>query len=425
MISRSEALWPGLTASQHQGLAHLCADSAKGVRIQFADGSECIDGKSGLWNVNLGYGNPVIADAVGEALHRASYLSVFRYENTYAREAARALLQVAGTQRYRRVIFSTSGSAANDLAMKLVRQYHEINLAPKRKVVLGLQGSYHGMTFGGMAITGEDLRQGLYGVDQRLVAHVPPNDLEACSKAFERLGHRIAAVVVEPVLGNGAVCLDPDFLQLIFKARAEFGFLVVADEVATGFGRTGPMFATSPWHEAPDILILSKGLTNGTSAAAVVMVSTQVAAPFDQSPEMVFVHAETQAGTPPTAAAILATLTEFERLEAVRSGEKLSGLLDDLLSDLESSSTFVESTQGVGCFRSIRVCDEQGRIMPLAQVPELVNVARAHGVIVHPSPNGVQILPALTMSDSDLRSLLGRIATAIEAHMSRSGSGSL
>ncbi|WP_262060834.1 aminotransferase class III-fold pyridoxal phosphate-dependent enzyme [Streptomyces sp. STR69] len=191
--ARTGALWPSLLAPEHHGKDELCAVAAEGVRVRFADGRELLCVSSGLWNTNLGYGNRAVAEAAAEALRSASYLSTFRYENVYARRAADALVQAAGAEHYGRVLFSTSGGAANDLAMKVARHYLAL-----RKVVVGLRGSYHGLTFGGFALTGEDLGQQLYGVDQRLVRHVPPNDPGELRTLLARQGGQIAAVVVEP-----------------------------------------------------------------------------------------------------------------------------------------------------------------------------------------------------------------------------------
>lgn len=154
MTSQRNALWPSLLTPDQHGRDDLCAVSAEGVRVRFADGRELLCGTSGLWNTNLGYGNQAIAEAAAEALRTASYLSVFRYENEYARRAADALVELAGAGHYGRVLFSTSGGAANDLAMKLARQYQALRGRGGRKVVVGLRGSYHGLTFGGFALTG-------------------------------------------------------------------------------------------------------------------------------------------------------------------------------------------------------------------------------------------------------------------------------
>ncbi|MFC4066942.1 daptide-type RiPP biosynthesis aminotransferase [Actinoplanes subglobosus] len=405
------ALWPSLLAPGMQGRDELCAVSADGVRVRFADGRELLDASSGLWNTNLGYGNRAIARAAAEALEKASYLSVFRYENVYARQAAQALVEVCGADHYGRVLFSTSGGAANDMVMKLARQYHAIRGAGRRKLIVGLRGGYHGLTFGGFALTGEDLGQQVYGVDQRLVRHVAPNDPAEIAALLRRQGDQVAAVVVEPVLGTGAVPLTDEYLSALLELRDEYGFLLVADEVATGFGRTGTYFASQTWRRPPDLLIASKGLTNGTSAAAAVVVSRPVAATFHDA-GAVLSHAETQAGTPVACATILATISEMRRLEAVARASRLSALLDIELDTLVAEHPLVDATTGAGCFRSVRLVAS----FPQAHVPQLTAAIRAAGAIVHPGLNGIQLIPALTYTRAELDELMTAIRAGLDAY---------
>ncbi|TYB57279.1 aspartate aminotransferase family protein [Nonomuraea sp. PA05] len=409
-------MWPALLTPDQQGLDELCAVSAKGVRIRFAGGRELLCGTSGLWNTNLGYGNPAITAAVSEALSRASYLNVFRYENDYARRAAAALVELCGADHYARVVFSTSGGAANDLAMKLARHYHALRGDDRRKLVIGLRGGYHGMTFGAFALSGEDFGQRLYGVDQRLVRHVGPNDVGELTRLLERQGGQVAAVVVEPVLGSGAVPLTGEYVAELLRLRREHGFLLVADEVATGFGRTGDFFASQRWPEPPDLLLASKGLTNGVSAAAVVVASRRVAAAFTEA-GAVLAHAETQAGTPVTCAAILATIGEMRRLDAVALGRRVSVLLDEELAALRHP--MVAGTSGMGCFRAIKLRTPDGAELPQAEVPAVVAAVRRAGAVVHPGVNGVQLVPALTYTGAEVSELFGCLRAGLSAYSGR------
>lgn len=414
-MSIRQALWPSLLPPDRQGSDDLCAVSAEDVRVRFADGRELLCGTSGLWNTNVGYGNAAIADAVGSALQDASYLSVFRYENDYARRAADALIDLCGSDHYRRVLFSTSGGAANDLVMKVARLYQTLSGEPQRKVVVGLRDGYHGLTFGSFALTGEDLGQAVYGVDQRSVRHVTANDTAEVTELLRRQGSRIAAVVVEPVLGNGAIPLAPEYVAEILRLREEHGFLLVADEVATGFGRTGSFFASQRWPQQPDLLVASKGLTNGTMAAAAVIVSRQVAALFDDT-GAVLAHGETQAGTPATCAAILATIEEMQRLDAVARGRDLASLLDTELSRLVAELPEVTGTTGIGCFRAIRLADSDGEPLPQDEVPTVVDAIRAAGAIVQPGPHCIQLVPALTYTETELAELLDRVRVGLAAY---------
>lgn len=399
-------LWPALLSPADHQREDLCLVGASGHRIRFADGREALCGTSGLWNVNLGYGNEAVAEASARALRDASYLSVFRYSNAYARAAAEAVVGLAGPDRFARVLFSTSGGAANDAVLKLVRHVHAIAGNPDRRVVIGLRGSYHGLTYGAFSLTGENLGQQLYGVDPRFVRHVEPNAVDELTDVLSALGNRVAAVVVEPVLGAGTVPLDDEYVAALLALRSRHGFLLVADEVATGFGRVGPMFASSAWPAAPDIMITSKGLTNGAAAAAAILVSHRIARAFDAS-DQVLVHAETQAGTPVSCAAISAVAEEFTRLDAIGNGQRVAAVLDAGLTSLAARLPVSTSMAGRGLFRTLHARTPDGALIGSAVVAELITAIREAGAVVHPGPGGIQLIPALTYSEAEVAELLG------------------
>jgi adenosylmethionine-8-amino-7-oxononanoate aminotransferase len=404
-----------LPANEH-GRDDRCTVSAKGVRVRFADGRELLCGSSGLWNVNLGYGNPVIAQAAADALLEASYLSVWSYENDYARRAARALVELAGLGADSRVLFSTSGGAANDMAMKICRQFHVLRGDPERKAVLGLRNGFHGLTYGAFALTDAQLGHRMYGVDRRLVGHVTPNDTGELVDAAGRLSGRVAAIVVEPVLGTAALPLSEDFIATLLRLRKEHGFLLVADEVSTGFGRIGrQVFETRCWPEPPDLLLTAKGLTNGTLAASAVIVSGPVARAFAES-GAVLGHAETQAGTPVSCNVILATIAETERLGAVANSARLSARLDVELPRLVDEVPLVHATSGRGCLRAVLLADAEGKPLEGNEIPAVVEAIRSAGVLVHPGPSCVQLLPALVYGDDELDELLAGVRAGLTSY---------
>lgn len=410
------ALWPFMSPHHRHGDTALCAVSASGVHIRFADGSVRLDGSSGLWNVNLGHGNPVIADAVAEAMRDASYLSSWGYENTRAQAAAQTLVGLAGPEHYSRVMFSTSGGAANEVGMKLARHYHVLRQEPERRVILGLQDGYHGLTYGSFALTDANLGQRMYGVDRRLVGHVPANDPARLTTVLRSLAGKVAAVVVEPVLGTGAVPLTAEYVAALLTARREHGFLLVADEVSTGYGRIGnAVFETTCWPEPPDVLITSKALTNGTLAAAAIVISGGVAALFAER-GAVLGHAETQAGTAVVGAAVVATAAELHRCDAVASSHRLGKHLDLALAGLVETHPLVAGCTGAGCLRAVHLTGADGESMPPAEVDAVVRAIRDAGALVHPGPGCVQLVPALVYTENGLDELLDLISAGVSTH---------
>lgn len=417
-------LWTSLLPPSVHGQDDLCLVSARGHRVTTLAGRELWCGTSGLWNVNLGYGNAAIATAVEAALRDASYLGVFRYENPYAREAADRLVRFAGSGHYARVLFSTSGGAANDLVMKVSRQFHALGGDPGRRLVVGLRAGYHGLTFGSAALTHDDLGQQVYAVDRSLVRHVDANDVAQLERLLERHGAKVAAIVVEPLQGSGATVLDDDYVTALCELCERHGVLLVADEVATGFGRMGRPFASQGWPRQPDLLVTSKGLTNGTMAAAAVLAGHRVSERFVQADALIG-HAETQAGTAVTCAAVVATLDEFDRLDAVAAARTLSTHLDTELQALLAERDDVVATAGAGCFRAIRVEDCPGRTLGAAGVAGLVAAIRARGAIVHPGPGGIQLVPALTYTDVELGELMGCVRRGLDDYADLSQRGAV
>lgn len=395
-------LWELLSAPSSWGSPERTAVRAAGTRVLYGDGQWRLCATSGLWNVNLGYNNRRITDAITASLQETAYFSLFRGAHRSAVQAAGALVDLAGPERYRRVAFTTSGGSANDMVMKIARQYWALARQFRRRVIVGFAGSYHGLMFGSHALSGMRLAQSYYSVDRTLIRHVRHDDPQELTDLLAREGADIAAVVLEPVLGTGAFEVPDTMLDTLQQLRQQYGFLLVADEVATGFGRTGPYFASSRWSAPPDIMLMSKGLTNGTCSVAAVLVSHAICAAFERH-DALLTHAETQAGTPATCAAILATIAEMERLDALRNGVAVAARLDGILADL-AKIPIVASGGGAGCFRSVRL-SRDGQPLTDAMVTGIVERVRQAGVVVSAGPSCLQLTPALVYSDEDVEEL--------------------
>jgi adenosylmethionine-8-amino-7-oxononanoate aminotransferase len=393
------AVWEQLVPPSQAGRPGRRVVHAAGTTVRFADGVEAHCATSGLWNVNFGYGNPTIAERVGPVLTGLHYASLFRYSHDLAEEAAAGLLAATGG-RWARVLFSTSGSAANDAVMKLARHWSLLGDEPRRRLVVGLRDSYHGMTYGSFALTGEALGQEGYGVDRRLIRHVAADDGTELRALTDGAGPSVAAVVLEPVAGTGARELDPHLLDAAFALRRRHGTLIVADEVATGFFRTGPLLASDRWAERPDIVVLSKGLTNGLAAAATILVGDRVVQRFDAA-DATFVHGETQAGSPVAAAAILGTLELAADDDLEARSNALATTLDARLSELLARRPSLRA-RGRGLFRYLG---------PVADVPSAIEAIRLAGAVVHPGPGGIQLVPQVVTDHDDI----DRILTAVES----------
>jgi adenosylmethionine-8-amino-7-oxononanoate aminotransferase len=384
---------------------------AQGVRVWDDHGRRYLDAMSGLWNVACGYGEPRIADAVRDQLLRLSYGTLFRRGSEPAAELAERLLDIAPAP-YHRVFYSCSGGAAVDTAMKLARRWQRLAGRRGRHLVVGLAGSYHGTMYGGMTVSGQDLDQDEYGADTAGVRHVPVNDVAALERLFAADGGRIAAVAVEPVLGNGCIVAEHAYLDRLGQLCAASDVVTVVDEVATGFGRTGRMFASEGFPFAPDLLLLSKAVTSGYLPLAATLVSERVATAFDRA-AVVFSHGETQSGSAPACAAALATLALFEDDDLVRraaaAGKLLAAELDEL-----AGHRLVTGHAGVGLMRAVSVRRGDGGLPDAGDVTRLVARVRREGALVQPGPDGVELFPPLVITSEEIAELVGCLRRALD-----------
>lgn len=403
--------WTYLLPPSHFGRASDTVIAASGTRVTFADGVEAQCGRSGLWNVNFGYGNDHVAAAIDEATRGVTYLPLFRTSHPWADRASSTLIDLLGADHYSHTLFSTSGSAANDAVMKMARHWAALRGEPGRAIVVGLTGSYHGQTYGAISVSGDDLMQPLYKVDQRLVRHVAPDDVEGLHQLLDRQGSKIAAVVIEPVLGNGTIPVPQPFIDALMERRHRDGYLVVADEVATGFFRTGPRFATDEWVEKPDVVITSKGLTNGSCGAAAAVLGHRVTEPFLTHDSML-VHGETQGGSPPSCAAMIAVAELSQQPEIVTAAAEAEAHLAGRLRTLVDHP-LVAAIAGRGCFRSLTLTNGAGHVVDPDERSQVMEHIRLAGSWVYPGPTGVQIIPPVVSTPSEIDALIDGIEAGL------------
>lgn len=401
--------------------------SAEGCHVYDEQGRRYLSATSGLWNVNCGWGQERIAVAIEEQLRRLSYGTLFRYSHDVAIELANRLLDIAPAP-FDKVFYSCSGSTAVETALKVVRRYQRLAGQPQRRLVVGLKGSYHGTAYGASALTGDDLEQAEYCVERGDIRHVTPGvqgPCPACGQApcaggcaleldslFEREGDRIAAVVMEPVLGSGAYPVSPEFAQHAAELCAQHGALLVIDEVATGFGRTGTWFATETLGVEPDVLVLSKGINNGALPLAATLFAEPVVEAFAAA-SAVFAHGETQAGNPAACAAALATIDVMEDEDLVARGARAGERLAGGLAALARRAPALAHVRGRGLMLGLELHRPGGVPYRPVEVLGTIEALLDEGVIVHPGPGGIQLLPPLTISDEECDMLVDALARVL------------
>ncbi|WP_051325225.1 aspartate aminotransferase family protein [Glycomyces tenuis] len=402
-------LWHPMTDMGRYLGSPVTITGGHGSRLVDQDGQEYVSANAALWNMHCGFDEPRIQAAIREQLDRLAYGTLFRYGNEPALLLASRLLEISPRPELTKVFYSTSGAGAVDAALKLARRYQRLTGRPERGTVAALADSYHGTLYGAMAVTGEDLEQDEYGVDRSDVMHVPtPLDARGASEALGLLraaADDLAAVIIEPVLGSAGVLVpDQGFLSGLDRFCEERDICLIVDEVATGFGRTGSMFASEWAGLRPDLMVVSKGINSGYLPMSAVLIHERIWDAFTDGGH-VLRSGETQAGNPLACAAALATLDVIESDGLVarsrRAGEELARRLTELLPRARGQAL---PPTGRGLMIGVHLRGESGPI-GLPQAAAVTERFRSLGVIVHPSERGFSLMPPLVVDDDDLKAV--------------------
>lgn len=403
-------VWLPMTTMPRYLTAPVTITEASGSTLYDEEGQPYVSANSALWNVACGYGDPRISDAVIAQLEQLPYSTLFRYSHRPARDLAERLLALAALPNLSTVFYTTSGGSAVDTALRLARRHHRLTGRPERTVVAHFADSYHGTVGAALSVTGEDLGQAESHADSRDVLRLPtPEDPESAAAALELLAEhadRLAAVIAEPVLGSaGVVDVHPAFWTGLARLRERAGVLFIADEVATGIGRTGTLFASHWLPVHPDLLITSKALNNGYLPLAAILVAENIAAAYDDA-GATFYAGETQAGNPLACVAALATLDIIQQDGLLARGAQLADVLRAELAGMAADSGGqVRAVSGRGLMIGVHLAGPSGP-PGLTQVNQICERFRSLGVIVHASPRGFSLFPPFTLTDEELDILL-------------------
>jgi adenosylmethionine-8-amino-7-oxononanoate aminotransferase len=398
-----------------------------GSWIWDVDGHRLIDGVGGLWCANLGFGRREIRDAIVAQLDELPFYNTFRGANhPRAIELSQRLVNVMEPDGVGAVHFSSGGSDAVDSALKLARQYWKVLGQRDRTKFISLRQGYHGVHFGGASVNGntpfrrayEPLLPGCFHVDTPWLYRNPytqdPEQLgKICAELLEReivfqSPDTVAAFIAEPVQGAGGVIVPPpNYWPLVREICDRHGVLLIADEVVTGFGRTGHMFGTRLWGVKADLWCLAKGISSGYVPLGATAVSARVMQAFKGADPVLGTinHGYTYGAHPVAAAAALATLDIIESEDiparAAREGRYF-------LERLHAMKRFriVGDVRGVGLMAGIElVADQRTRAAFPRGAPELTRVHREaykRGAMVRLSGANIILSPALTIERAQL-----------------------
>ena len=386
---------------------------AKGCWFWTPEGKRYLDFNSQLMCVNIGHGDERVIRAMQQQAETLAYANPFMATEARAR-LGRKLAEICPGDI--EVFFFTNGGAeANENAIKIARQF------TGRHKVLAFYRSYHGGTAGSMMLTGDPRRwpsePGMPGVVHVLNPyHGIQKGWETADVALARIeetiqlegSHTIAAFFLEPVTGTNGVLVPPDgFLQGIRDLCTKYGILMVADEVMSGFGRTGEWFAVDHWRVVPDLMTMAKGLTSAYVPLGAVGMRRAIA---DHFKEKVFAGGLTYNSHPLGCATALATLQVYEDDQLIPAARRMGGVMSELLGDLRTRHECVGAVRSIGLFGIVELVKDRASMEPLAPfngtsepMKKLGKLFREEGLYTFVRYNTFFTNPPLIITEEELR----------------------
>jgi putrescine---pyruvate transaminase len=378
--------------------APFIVDRGEGIYVYDEEGNRYLDAAASLWYMNIGYGRDEVIDAMdAQARKLPAFHAFIDYATRPPMELAERIARVSPDPGSK-VFFGSGGSDAIDTAAKLARRYFNAIDQPQRTVFIAREWAYHGMhtygtTLGGM----EPNRLGYSGDLVSDVVFVPYDDAEAVEKAIDHAGaDRIAGIFIEAVIGAGGVRpVSNDYLQRVREAMRQAGGLYISDEVITGFGRVGDWFAANKYRLEPDLITFAKGVTCGYAPLGGVVAASHIAAPFFDTPGLVFRHGYTYSGHSTACVAGIKVMEIIEREGLLERATLLENEIYDALVPLEELDVVSSIRRGVGALAAIQLEVGDDESLPY----RAATACREAGVLTRAvGGGGLQVSPPLTMT---------------------------
>ena len=409
----------------------LIIEEGQGSYLIDVSGQWYLDGVSSLWLTVHGHNRPEIKQAIVEQLDRIEHSTFLGLTHRPGIELAKRLTEIA-PEGLTRVFYSDTGAAAVEIALKMAYQYWQQRPdgpRPAKTKFLCLDNGYHGDTLGAVSVGGIDTFHAAYKpllfpayraaspYSYRLPGEGPDDCMQACLAAMERMlaehHEEIAALIMEPLIqGAGGMIAYPEgYTRAAWELAKKYDVLFIADEVATGFGRTGTMFACGREGVQPDLMTVGKGITGGYLPLAATLATERIYEAFLGRPEegRTFYHGHTYTANPLACAAALASLDLFEQDRVI---EGLEAKIDFLRRGLERfwRLDHVGDIRHAGLMAGIELVRDRQTREPYPAADrvgvQVIDEARAHGLILRPLGDVIVLMPPLSAGEGDLQVLL-------------------
>ncbi len=415
----------------------LVIESGEGNYLFDTEGNRYFDGISSLWTNVHGHNHPKINQAIINQAEQIAHCTLLGLASPPSIALAQRLVDITPTG-LSKVFYSDSGSSAVEIAIKMAFQYWKNRGQTQKTKFVSLKNAYHGDTLGAVSVGGIDLFHEVFSPLLFSGFSVTPpylyrdplggTEQECCNRAVLELhelletNHQsIAAMIVEPLVQGAAGMLTyaSDYLRKVSELCKEFEVLLIVDEVATGFGRTGTMFACEHEKIHPDLVCLAKGITGGYLPLAATLVTDEIYAMFlaDPSEDKQFFHGHTYTGNALAAAAALASIQIFEDDDVITNLAPKIQLIDKELTEKIKPLSFVGDIRQCGMMVGIELVRDKEKAISFA-CDELIGAqvchkARDYGVILRPLGDVIVLMPPLSSTKDELVSLIDTVASSI------------
>ncbi len=414
----------------------IVANWGQGVWIHTTDNRKILDGMAGLWNVNIGYGDEELPRVAYEQMKKLAYTTNFA--GTTSPPSAALANKLAGLAHptLNTTFFTSGGSESTDSSLKTARYYWRQKGRPDKIKIISRLGGYHGITMAATAATGIPKYHTMFGPLMPNIIHIPnpnpyryPGDIndgetvgEAAARALEEAIQRegaetVAAFIAEPIQGAGGVIVPPDdYFPLVQEICRKYEVLLIIDEVITGFGRTGKMFAIKQYNIHPDILQFAKGVTSGYIPLGGVMISDEIRETiWNAPPDESWMHGYTYSGHAAACAVALRNIELIEERGLVDNSAAMGDLLLEGLNELTSEFPKAANARGKGLLCGFEMVYSKETRQPDPDAAQhVMDEALKLGVRVRMLGNNIAMSPPLVLNKGEVETMINALGNALK-----------